>query len=155
MNFGYYYMMSLFSNKDILVSELELWKRFSNNLTGQQDREIFNKLLSDYQSYIDVVLSNDTNESFPSEHLIIALIISQQKKMISWLIYKLSEHNQTYWSEWSISLLLLGCSGWNYGDILRMVGGLLSCCQNQKTRLLFAIFRYCRNRHNILWKILN
>ena len=89
-------MMSLFSNKDILVSELELWKRFANNLTGQQDREIFNKLLSDYQSYIDVVLSNDTNESFPSEGLIIALIISQQKKMISWLIYKLSEHNETY-----------------------------------------------------------
>jgi len=96
MNFGYYYMMSLFSNKDILVSELELWKRFANNLTRQQDREIFNKLLSDYQSYIDVVLSTDTNESFPSEHLIIALIISQQKKLISWLIYKLSEHNETY-----------------------------------------------------------
>ena len=86
----YYYMMSLFSNKDILISELESWKGFANSLTRQQDREIFKKLLSDYQNYIEVVLSNDTNTSFPSEHLITALIISQQKKMISWLIYKLS-----------------------------------------------------------------
>ena len=145
MNFGYYYMMSLFSNKDILVSELELWKRFANNLTGQQDREIFNKLLSDYQSYIDVVLSNDTNESFPSEGLIIALIISQQKKMISWLIYKLSEHNETYWSEQNISVkngwVALGCSGWNYEN------GESTGAAKTKTPII-------RSRLNILWKIL-
>jgi len=93
---GYNYMMSLFSNKDILISELESWKAVANSLTRQQDREIFKKLLSDYQNYVDVALSNDTDKSFPSEHLITALIISQQKKMISWLIYKLSKYNETY-----------------------------------------------------------
>jgi hypothetical protein len=89
-------MMSLFPNKNILVSELESWKGFANSLTRQQDREIFKKLLTDYQTYVEVVLSNDTDKRFPSEHLITALIISQQKKMISWLIYRLSEYNETY-----------------------------------------------------------
>jgi hypothetical protein len=96
MNCGYYYMMSLFSNKESLLSELESWKGFANSFTLQQDGEVFKKLLSDYQNYIDLVLSADTNKSFPSEHLITALIIAQQKKMISWLIYKLSEYNGTY-----------------------------------------------------------
>ena len=89
-------MMSLFSNKDNLISELDSWKGFANSLTRHQDREIFKKLLSDYQNYVDVVLSADTSKGFPSEHLITALIIAQQKKMISWLIYKLSEYDETY-----------------------------------------------------------
>ena len=89
-------MMSLFSNKDSIISELESWRSFANSITRQQDREIFKKLLSEYQNYVDVVLSNDPGKSFPSEHLITALIISQQKKMISWLIYRLSEYNETY-----------------------------------------------------------
>ena len=119
MNCGYYYMMSLFSNKESLLSELESWKGFANSFTLQQDGEVFKKLLSDYQNYIDLVLSADINKSFPSEHLITALIIAQQKKMISWLIYKLSEYNETYWWECNIPIigdLLLGCSRWNYGD---------------------------------------
>ena len=89
-------MMSLFSNKDFVISELELWNDFANNLSQQQDKEIFQKLLGDYRRYIDVLASNDTDHSFPSEPLIIALLISQQKKIISWLIWKLSEYNKTY-----------------------------------------------------------
>jgi hypothetical protein len=85
-------MMSLFSNKHILTSELDFWTGFANNLTRQEDREIFKKLLTDYQTYVNVIVGNDTDRSFPSEHLITALIISQQKKMISWLIHKLSKN---------------------------------------------------------------
>jgi hypothetical protein len=85
-------MMSLFSNKHILTSELDLWTRFANNITGQEDREIFKKMLSDYQTYINVILGNNSNKSFPSEHLITALIVSQQKKMISWLIHRVSKN---------------------------------------------------------------
>ena len=85
-------MMSLFSNKHILTSELDLWTGFANNLTRQEDREIFKKLLTDYQTYVNVIVGNDTDRSFPSEYLITALIISQQKKMISWLIHKLSKN---------------------------------------------------------------
>jgi hypothetical protein len=89
-------MMSLFSNKDILISELESWNDFANNLTVQQDKEMFKKLLGDYSNYVDVIVSNNNNHSFPSEPLITALIISQQQKIISWLICKLSEYNKTY-----------------------------------------------------------
>jgi hypothetical protein len=49
---------------------------------------MFKTLLSDYCIYIDVIVSNDNDESFPSEPLLTALIISQQKKIISWLIAK-------------------------------------------------------------------
>ncbi|MFL6350182.1 MAG: hypothetical protein ACJ72X_18065 [Nitrososphaeraceae archaeon] len=84
----YYYMMSLFSNKDIFSSEVESWRSFANILTSQQDKEMFKTLLSDYCIYIDVIVSNDNDESFPSEPLLTALIISQQKKIISWLIAK-------------------------------------------------------------------
>jgi hypothetical protein len=81
-------MMSLFSNKDIFSSEVESWRSFANSLTSQQDKEMFKILLSDYCIYIDVIVSNDNDESFPSEPLLTALIISQQKKIISWLIAK-------------------------------------------------------------------
>ena len=81
-------MMSLFSNKDILSSEVESWRSFANSLTSPQDKKMFKTLLSDYCSYIDVIVSNDNDESFPSEPLLTALIISQQKKIISWLIAK-------------------------------------------------------------------
>ena len=84
-------MRNLFSNKEILISELESWYDFANNLTRQQDKEMFNKLVRDYSRYVDVLVSNDNDHSFPSEPLITALIISQQKKIISWLISKLSE----------------------------------------------------------------
>jgi hypothetical protein len=81
-------MMSLFSNKDILSSEVEAMRIFANSLTSQKDKEMFKTLLSDYCGYIDVIVSNDNDESFPSEPLLTALIISQQKKIISWLIAK-------------------------------------------------------------------
>jgi hypothetical protein len=87
-------MMSLFSNKDILSSQVESWNSFANSLTSQQDKEMFKTLLSQYCSYIDIIVSNDSIESFPSEPLVTALIISQQKKIISWLIYKVSEYNK-------------------------------------------------------------
>ena len=86
--------MSLFSNKEILISELEAWSDFANNLTQQQDKQVFKKLLGDYNNYVDILVSNDNNRSFTSEPLITALIISQHKKIISWLICKLSEHNK-------------------------------------------------------------
>src|ERR687884_680059 len=97
INNGCYYMMrNLFSNKDILISELELWNDFANNLTKQQDKKTFKKLLVDYSRYVDVLASNDNDGSFPSEPLITALLLSHQKKIISWLIRKLSEYNKTY-----------------------------------------------------------
>jgi hypothetical protein len=89
-------MMSLFSNKDILISELESWNDFANNLTLQQDKEMFKKLLGDYSNYVDVIVSNNNDHSFPSEPLITALIISQQQKIISWLICKVSEYTKTH-----------------------------------------------------------
>ena len=53
--------------------------------------------------------------------------------------------------------LLLGCSGWNYGDTPEnggWTGVFYPDAQYQKAALLFRIFRYGRNKLNILREIL-
>jgi hypothetical protein len=84
-------MMNLFSNSDILTSDVETWKNFGLELTSYEDRHAFITLLKDYCRYVKLGLANGDKESFPSETLVTALIISQQKKIISWLICKLSK----------------------------------------------------------------
>jgi hypothetical protein len=47
-------------------------------------------MLNEYCNYIGIVL-DAKGEYFASEALVMALIISQHKKMINWLIDKISE----------------------------------------------------------------
>ncbi|HET7344995.1 MAG TPA: hypothetical protein VFJ05_03880 [Nitrososphaeraceae archaeon] len=81
---------SLFSNKGILTVEIESWKSFANSLDSDSEKELFKKMLNDYCNYAGIVV-NANGKYFPSEPLVIALILSQHKKMINWLIEKVSE----------------------------------------------------------------
>ena len=47
-------------------------------------------MLNDYCNYAGIVV-NAKGKYFPSEPLVIALILSQHEKMINWLIEKVSE----------------------------------------------------------------
>ena len=86
--------MSLFPNEDTLTKEeIESCKSFVDNLSSEEDRELFEKMLNDYYNYAAVI--NATGEPFPTEPLIMALLLSQHK-MIDWLtkqISKFSLHN--------------------------------------------------------------
>jgi hypothetical protein len=86
--------MSLFPNEDTLTKEeIESCKSFVDNLSLEEDRELFEKMLNDYYNYAAVI--NATGEPFPTEPLIMALLLSQHK-MIDWLtkqISKFSLHN--------------------------------------------------------------
>lgn len=93
---------SLFSNKGILTVEIESWKSFANSLDSDSEKELFKKMLNDYCNYAGIVV-NANGKYFPSEPLVIALILSQHKKMINWLIEKVSEKQRKGW-KWSVAL---------------------------------------------------
>ena len=87
-----FHMVSQFLNQNNLTPEKEFWKNFTNRLDSEQDKELFKKMLAEYCNYIDIIVDAD-KQYFPSEPLVIALILSQHKKMINLLMNKVSEHN--------------------------------------------------------------
>ena len=70
--------MSLFPNEDILTKEIESWKGFANSLSSKEDRELFEKMLNDCYTYAAAI--NAKGQSFPTETLTMALLLSQHIK---------------------------------------------------------------------------
>jgi hypothetical protein len=82
--------MSLFPKEDILTKEIESWISFETSLSSkEEDRELFNNMLNDCYKYASVI--NAKCEPFPTEPLIMALLLSQHK-MIDWLTESISKH---------------------------------------------------------------
>jgi hypothetical protein len=74
--------MSLFPNEDVLTKEIESWKGFADNIRSEKDRQLFNKMLNDCYKYATAI--NSKVEPFPTDPLIMSLLLSQHK-MIEWL----------------------------------------------------------------------
>ena len=74
--------MSLFPDEDILTKEIESWRGFADSLKSEEDKKLFLKMLNDCQKYTTAI--NAKGEPFPTEPLIMALLLSQHK-MIGWL----------------------------------------------------------------------
>src|SRR5919109_808802 len=68
--------MSLFPNEDILTKEIESWKGFEYALR-EEDRKLFVKMLNDCYKYSTAI--NAKGKPFPTEALLITLILLQQK----------------------------------------------------------------------------
>jgi hypothetical protein len=81
--------MSLFPNEDILIKEIESWKSFVVSLSSKEDRELFEKMLNDCYKYAAAI--NAKGEPFPTEPLLIDLLLSQHK-IIDWLTESISKH---------------------------------------------------------------
>ena len=79
--------MSLFPSEDILTKEIESWKGFADSLKSEKDRQLFNKMLNDCHKYATAI--NAKGEPFPTEPLIMSLLLSQHK-MIEWLSKRIS-----------------------------------------------------------------
>jgi hypothetical protein len=79
--------MSLFPNEDILTKEIESWKGFADSLKSQEYKELFNKMLNDCYKYSNAI--NAKGEPFPTEPLLMSLLLSQHK-VIEWLSAQLS-----------------------------------------------------------------
>ena len=69
--------MSLFPDEDILTKEIESWRGFADSLHSEQDRKVFEKMLNDCYRYAAAI--NLKGEPFPSESLLMALLLSQHK----------------------------------------------------------------------------
>jgi hypothetical protein len=92
---------------DIYGADLCAWRRFATQLIAADERQWFEQILNEYCDYVNVLMeaysgtstlfsypnanNSSRTEYFPSEPLIIALILSQQKKIINWLMAKIPE----------------------------------------------------------------
>ena len=81
--------MSLFPNEDILTKEIESWKCFVNSLSSKEDRELFSNMINYCYKYTAAI--NAKGQPFPTEPLIMALLLSQHK-MIDWLTKQTSKY---------------------------------------------------------------
>ena len=79
--------VSLLPNEDVLTKEIESWKDFADSLKSEKDRQLFNKMLNDCYKYATAI--NAKGEPFPTEPLIMSLLLSQHK-MIEWLSKQIS-----------------------------------------------------------------
>jgi hypothetical protein len=80
--------LSLFPENDILTKEIESWSGFADCLQTEEDRNLFKKMLNECYKYSIPI--NAKGEPFPTEPLIMALLLSQQK-MIDWLVHQTSK----------------------------------------------------------------
>ena len=74
--------MSLFPEENILTKEIESWKTFADSLKSEDDKKLFLEMLEKCQKY--AVAINAKGKPFPTEPLIMALLL-EQHKMIDWL----------------------------------------------------------------------
>jgi hypothetical protein len=79
--------MSLFPDEDILTKETKSWEGFEDSLPTKENKEVFKRILNDCYKY--TVAINAKGEPFPSEPLIMSLLLSQHK-LIKWLTSELS-----------------------------------------------------------------
>ena len=78
--------MSLFPEENILTKEIESWKVFADSLRSEDDKKLFLEMLVKCQKY--AVAINAKGKPFPTEPLIMALLL-EQHKMIDWLQKKI------------------------------------------------------------------
>ena len=71
--------MSLFPDEDVLTKEIETWRGFIDKLPSDEDKVVLTKLLNDCYKY-SVAINNHTQiHPFPSESLIMSLLLIQHK----------------------------------------------------------------------------
>ena len=85
--------MSLFPDEDVLTKEIETWRGFIDKLPTNEDKVVLTELLENCYKY--AIAMNDPAQlhPFPSESLIMALLLTQHK-MINYLKSKI-ESKQT------------------------------------------------------------
>jgi hypothetical protein len=74
--------MSLFPEENMLSKEIESWRGFADSLKSEDDKKLFLEMLEKCQKYSLAI--NAKGKPFPTEPLIMALLL-EQHKMINWL----------------------------------------------------------------------
>jgi len=79
--------MALFPKDDTLAKEIESWNGFADGLRAK-DREIFKQMLNQCYKHVEAI--NKKGELFPTESLLISLILSQQE-LIEFLLKQINK----------------------------------------------------------------
>jgi hypothetical protein len=87
------FIMSLFPEENILTKAIESWKVFADSLKSEEDKKLFLEMLEKCQKYSLAI--NAKGSSFPTEPLIMALLL-EQHKMINWLQKKIPIPKQRF-----------------------------------------------------------
>jgi hypothetical protein len=74
--------MSLFPDEDVLTREIETWRGFIDKLPSDEDKAILTKLLNDCYKYSVAINIHAQEHPFPTESLIMSLLLSQHKIII-------------------------------------------------------------------------
>ena len=77
--------MALFPRDDVLAREIDAWKGFADGLRAE-DRKVFSQMLN--QCYKHIKAINAKGEAFPTESVLMSLILSQQQ-LIEFLLKKI------------------------------------------------------------------
>ena len=71
--------MSLFPNEDVLTREIETWQGFIEKLPTDEDKVVLTKLLNSCYQYSVAINDHAQDHPFPSESLIMSLLLAQHK----------------------------------------------------------------------------
>jgi hypothetical protein len=71
--------MSLFPDEDILTKEIEAWRGFVEKLPADEDKVVLTELLNSCYKYSLAMNEHSQEHSFPSESLIMTLLLIQHK----------------------------------------------------------------------------
>ena len=71
--------MSLFPDEDVLTREIETWRGFIDKLPSEEDKVVLTKLLDGCYEYAVAMNDHAQRHPFPSESLIMSLLLSQHK----------------------------------------------------------------------------
>ena len=85
--------MSLFPQENVLTKEIESWRVFADSIKSEEDKKLFLEMLEKCQKYS--VAINAKGKPFPTEPLVMALLL-EQHKMINWLEIKYRFRNKDF-----------------------------------------------------------
>jgi hypothetical protein len=71
--------MSLFPDEDVLTKEIETWRGFIDKLPSDEDKLVLAKLLDSCRKYSVAMNNHAQTHPFPSESLIMALLLTQHR----------------------------------------------------------------------------
>jgi hypothetical protein len=71
--------MSLFPDEDVLTKEIEAWRGFIDKLPTDDDKVVLTRLLDSCYEYSVAMNNQAQTHPFPSESLIMALLLTQHK----------------------------------------------------------------------------
>jgi len=85
--------MSLFPEENIVTKEIESWRVFANSLKSEEEKRMFLEMSEKCHKYTLAI--NTKGRPFPSEPLIMALLL-EQHKTINWLQNKIPIPKQRF-----------------------------------------------------------